>query len=93
MSNAYYGRRNASWQRGHCGSMPYVRMMDTTHDCDCQQDSHDEHRHCEDMVVAMAYVPWQRMDNMFAVEEGFHRGTLFPELDKPFTAGGGCRCG
>ena len=93
MSNAYYGRRNPSWKRSYYGSMPYGRMMDTTPACDCRQDSPNEHQHCEDMVVAMAYVPWQHMGTVFETEEAFHRGTLFPELEKPFTAGGGCRCG
>lgn len=40
--------------------------------------------------VAMAYVPWQRMSRIFEdLEEGYCKGTIFPELDKPFT---GRRC-
>jgi hypothetical protein len=45
------------------------------------------------MVVAMAYVPWQQWGNVYTVEEAYSKGTLFPDLDKPFLAGGGCRCG
>lgn len=45
---------------------------------------------CDDYPVAMAYVPWQRFkgicDNL---EEAYQIGTIFPELDKPFT---GRRC-
>lgn len=40
-------------------------------------------------VVAMAYVPFQQLDMMYSPENGFDRGTIFPELYKPFLAGGG----
>ena len=33
---------------------------------------------------AMAYVPWQRLDEMYTPETALERGTLYPELDKPF---------
>lgn len=40
--------------------------------------------------VAMAYVPWQRLTQVYEdLDEGFQIGTIFPELDKPFT---GRRC-
>lgn len=40
--------------------------------------------------VAMAYVPWQHFEKMFDdLEKAFRAGTIFPELDKPFT---GRRC-
>ena len=44
------------------------------------------------MVVAMAYVPWQQLDTVYEAENGYPRGTIFPELDKPWMAGGTC-CG
>ncbi len=40
--------------------------------------------------VGMAYVPWQQFDKMYDnLEEAFRYGTIFPELNKPFT---GRRC-
>ncbi len=39
------------------------------------------------MVLAMSYMPMQIFKDMYDVHEGFNRGTIFPELDKPFTAG------
>ncbi len=40
--------------------------------------------------VAMAYVPWQYFNGICDnLEEGYCEGTIFPELDKPFT---GRRC-
>lgn len=43
-------------------------------------------------VVGMAYVPWQQLNTVYEAEKGFVRGTIFPELDKPWLVGGGnCR--
>lgn len=40
--------------------------------------------------LGMAYVPYQKNFKIYEnLEEAFHRGTLFPELDKPIT---GRRC-
>ena len=40
--------------------------------------------------VAMAYVPWQRQIRTYEdLDEGYQNGTIFPELNKPFT---GRRC-
>lgn len=44
----------------------------------------------EQFPVAMAYVPWQRLDKIYEnLSEAYCEGTLFPELNKPFT---GRRC-
>ena len=42
------------------------------------------------MPIAMAYVPWQKWRALYEVEEGFHCGTIFEELNKPFRGIGGC---
>ena len=42
-------------------------------------------------VVAMAYVPVQYMHTIYEPELGYQHGTIFPELNKPFLAGGGIR--
>ncbi len=40
--------------------------------------------------VAMAYVPWQKLDKLYEdLEDAFREGTIFPELNKPFC---GRRC-
>ncbi len=40
--------------------------------------------------IAMAYVPWQHFDGLCEdFEKGYETGTIFPQLDKPFT---GRRC-
>lgn len=35
-------------------------------------------------ALAMAYVPMQALDTVFAPEDALINGTLFPELFKPF---------
>ena len=37
--------------------------------------------------IGMAYVPWQRWQQPYPIEQGFRRGTIFPELDLPFVMG------
>lgn len=47
----------------------------------------------DDPQVAMAYVPFQFLGEMYEPEKAFLCGTLFPELNKPFAEGrkGGSR--
>lgn len=41
--------------------------------------------------LTMAYVPFQgNCNELYDVETALARGTIFPELDKPFTGGGCC---
>ncbi len=36
--------------------------------------------------IAMAYVPWQHLTKLCEnLEDGYCAGTIFPELEKPFT--------
>ena len=34
--------------------------------------------------VGYAFVPVQTFNDIYSPSEGLHRGTIFPELDKPF---------
>lgn len=44
----------------------------------------------EQFPIAMAYVPWQHFEKMYEdLEKAYRIGTVFPELNKPFT---GRRC-
>ena len=43
----------------------------------------------EDLPIAMAYVPWQRWRDLYDSNKGFHRGTIFRDLDKSFCGKGG----
>ena len=41
------------------------------------------------MALAMSYVRPQPFENIYSAEDGFSRGTIFADLDKPYE--GGCR--
>ena len=41
----------------------------------------------ENWALAMAYVPWQEWGALYDEEQALCRGTLFPDLDKPFLGG------
>ncbi len=41
--------------------------------------------------VAMAFIPFQEMSELYDDCKALERGTAFPCLDKPFL-GGGCKC-
>ncbi len=38
----------------------------------------------ERLPLTMSYTPMQKIDDLYNVQEALLRGTLFPELDKPF---------
>lgn len=40
-----------------------------------------------DLPRAMAYVPFTKWENMFAIDESLSKGTMFQELYKPFLGG------
>jgi len=40
---------------------------------------------CDDYPIGMGYVPWQEFKNLYDPEKGLHSGTIFAELEKPFT--------
>lgn len=92
MNHAYYGRRAMGCPDNRFAPMPCNRTVPVVTPCNCEQNA-VVHTSCEDMVVAMAYVPWQHSATAFTPEEAFAHGTLFPELVKPFLAGGGRCCG
>ena len=52
----------------------------------------DTHDHFPaDMPIAMAYVPWQKWQDIYEPCKGLESGTIFKELDKPFLGKGGMR--
>lgn len=49
-----------------------------------QENKMCNHNAGEQMSVTMAYVPWQKWSNLYDLNKGFHIGTIFPCLNKPF---------
>ena len=43
----------------------------------------------DDIPLAMAYVRWQRWQDVYEPCKAFQHGTIFMELDKPFLGQGG----
>ena len=41
----------------------------------------------ENFPIGMGYVPMQQWRQTYSLEQGFSRGTIFPELDLPFIMG------
>lgn len=61
-----------------------MNESDEVRSCRCREDE------LAGMPLAMAYVPWQTWCDIYASREGFSRGTVFAQLDKPFYGRGGC---
>ena len=55
------------------------------------KDTRNSRDFLDDMPLAMAYVPWQKWQNIYDAEKGFHHGTIFQELHLPFEGVGGCQ--
>ncbi len=53
--------------------------------------SENSHNHIADEsseILTMAFVNFQPFDKVYSLSDAFCAGTLFPDLDKPFLAGG-----
>lgn len=70
------------------GRMPYATGKS------CMQESGMSDRSCKmekaNWPIGMTYVPIQKWGNLYEVDEGFHQGTIFKELNLPFTGRGLC---
>lgn len=58
-----------------------------TEDCECERKRIAPFP--ENVALAMAYVPFQEMYDVYECMQALKCGTLFPQLSKPFT--GCCR--
>lgn len=70
--------RNNMQPYNHC------RPMQNT-PCMINRDS------CDNMPIAMAYVPWQIWRDICDAEKALHMGTIFQELNLPFLGKGGIK--
>lgn len=46
----------------------------------------------DQLPLAMAYVPMQSFGKVYDLATGFQKGTIFPDLYKPFLGAGGTSC-
>lgn len=63
--------------------------MQNQKSCSCNKKS--DTFSLDDIIPAMAYVPWQTFDKAFPLCHALSVGTIFPILEKPFCGKGG-RC-
>ena len=40
---------------------------------------------CDKYPIGMGYIPWQEFHDLYDLDRGLHAGTIYKELDKPFT--------
>ncbi len=87
-----------------CGDHDHGNRPGNGCGCGCGNDTDDQdddgrpgcgnHHRCPDMSLAMAYVARQRWTGkreIYSRPRALLRGTLFVELDLPFTGKGGCQ--
>ena len=85
--NMYYGRGPAGGRKPNCsqgqggkgqfmsGTIQSGRRFDGCNPVNAPVDQ---------MTIGMGYVPWQKWQNIYDMDEGIKRGTIFEELDKPY---------
>lgn len=88
IENTCKGREMAQ-MRNQCGSFQNAEMKNN---CPCEQRQkcrnpvtcYGEEQPVDDMGIGMAYVPWQRFENLMCPEEGLNCGTIFHDLVMPY---------
>lgn len=79
-------QRDNNMSRGNCG----CKHEKDEHDGCMKMDGCDIGKeHVDHMAPGMAYVPWQKWEDVYCMEKGLERGTIFEQLDKPFLGGRG----
>ena len=64
-------------------------MMDNSYRSSCSCTQEKETVKLDSLPLAMAYVPWQKWQNIYKPENALCAGTIFQELDLAFL---GRRC-
>lgn len=93
-NTGFYGNRNTGFQNGRSRrAIPMPSPQNTTPSSEYRQEGccHSHTDFLSGKALAMAYVPWQKWQNIMEPCKGFSRGTIFEDLDKPFHGKGGRR--
>ena len=92
MSNQYMP--NPPMANSSMGNKCMLNQPHRMHDAQKARSMNPEHQtmyKC-DCTLAMASVPMQKFENLYDAETGYHKGSIFKGLDKPFKGGNrGCR--
>lgn len=68
-----------------CNMPRYEGPRNRDVEMDCHLRNHTSSHACGEYPIGMGYVPWQDFRDLYEPEKGLHAGTIFMELDKPFT--------
>lgn len=90
--SSYYGYNNHSMQRGTMtgvqgnACVPTAKKQSPVQNTDyiCVAVAESESDCLAEMPLAMAYVPWQKFQNLNSPKEAFMQGTIFQDLDFDF---------
>ena len=91
MPNYRYNSRDHMRRRGFGQTHSDTCQTKSEPTCPVCRDTRTTYDELAGMPLAMAYVPWQEWQNIYEAEKGFHCGTIFEELNKPFCGIGGCQ--
>lgn len=79
-------RNNSNYNR----NSSYVRPLDVSYNEPPKKHfTHEQQDNLAKLPLAMAYVPWQTWDKTYSMDDILSKGTLFPDLYKPFLGAGG----
>ncbi len=71
--------------RGECRMPEMAREKECCQMPEMARTKEDCHMHRNgEWPIGMTYVPMQKWKNIYQPDEGFHKGTIFAELDLPF---------
>lgn len=90
----YNYRSNDYMRRGQCSRPAMAAPQRVEYECPVHVEDPSKtcctHDPLNVLPIAMAYVPWQEFRDLYPAEKALFRGTIFEELDKPFSGKGGC---
>lgn len=86
--NMYYNRGQSNGRRPGCNQMMNGQMMSGVSGAGAMNRRHDgcnpANEPVDQMTIGMGYVPWQKWQKIYELDEALSRGTIFEELDKPY---------
>lgn len=78
MSQMRNTRDNMNRSNSNCGCMGDMYKDEYNEGCDRGVEPVDE------MMPGMGFVPWQKWEEVYCVEEAIENGTIFAQLNKPY---------
>ena len=68
-----------------CNMPRYDISRNMSGERNCYMQNKESYYDCGEYPIGMGYVPWQEFRDLYDLERGFQVGTIYKELDKPFT--------